>query len=54
MNNYIDAKALESGEVLLYLKRSFLEKRSTETLIPVLSCLRDEEGRGRSHCSYRP
>lgn len=43
MSNYIDAKALESGEVLLYLKRSFLEKRSTETLIPVLSCLRDSQ-----------
>ena len=43
MGEYIDAKALESGTVLLYLKHSFLKKRSSETLFPVLSCLRDSQ-----------
>lgn len=43
MGEYIDAKTLESGKVLLYLKHNFLENRSRETLFPVLSCLRDSQ-----------
>lgn len=43
MKDYIDAKTLESGKVLLYLKHNFLENRSQETLFPLLSCLRDSQ-----------
>lgn len=43
MEEYIDAKTLESGKVLLYLKHNFLENRSQETLFPLLSCLRDSQ-----------
>lgn len=41
MADYIEAKTLESGKVLLYLKHNFLENRCQETLFPLLSCLRD-------------
>lgn len=43
MGEYIEAKTLESGKVLLYLKYNFIENRSQETLFPLLSCLRDSQ-----------
>lgn len=43
MGEYIEAKTLESGKVLLYLKHNFIENRSQETLFPLLSCLRDSQ-----------
>ncbi len=43
MKRDIDKKTLESGKVLLYLKREFLSNRSKETLFPLLSCLRDSD-----------
>lgn len=41
MSYYIDPKTLESGRVLLALKAMFNENRCKETLLPLLSCLRD-------------
>ena len=43
MKDYIDAKTLESGKVLVYLKYNFIENRCQETLFPLLSCLRDSQ-----------
>ena len=41
MPEYIDPSTLEDGQVLLYLKHSFLENKCMETLNPLMSCLRD-------------
>ena len=41
MDAYVDPKTLESGSVLLHLKSQFIQRRGSETLFPLLSCLRD-------------
>ena len=41
MDTYVDPKTLESGAVLLHLKAQFIGRRGSETLFPLLSCLRD-------------
>ena len=41
MDAYVDPKTLESGAVLLLLKSRFIKDRGSETLFPLLGCLRD-------------
>ena len=41
MDAYVDPKSLESGAVLLLLKSRFIKDRGSETLFPLLGCLRD-------------
>lgn len=41
MDSYVDPKTLESGAVLLHLKLQFIQRQGSETLFPLLSCLRD-------------
>lgn len=41
--NFVDPQFLEDGNVLLKLKKEFIKDRKTETLYPVLNCLRDSK-----------
>ena len=41
MAEYIDPEMLKSGQVLLHLSDEFLKNGCRETLLPLLSCLRD-------------
>lgn len=41
MENYIDPKALENGNVLRQLKQDLVENRTKEDFISLLGCLRD-------------
>lgn len=43
MNQNYSKKALEDGHLLRYLKHLFLERQDRQTLMEVLSCLRDSE-----------
>lgn len=40
---YINPETLQNGNVLLYLKHSFIEKKSGEAMLPLLCCLRDSQ-----------
>lgn len=43
MEDYIDPKVLEDGNMLLYSKYKFLENRREDNLFLLLSCLRDSQ-----------
>ena len=41
MAEYVDREALRSGRILLELSNAFVQNGCRETLLPLLSCLRD-------------
>ena len=43
MDQKISKKELENGNLLRFLKHRFLTQQNRQTLMPVLSCLRDSE-----------